>query len=137
MSGVVMSIAAPKGRTHLSADALFGLVRSSFANIAEDRGGEVEIAFTDALLSACAMFSLTSPSRLDFDKQRVEGNVGTIDGIDRVPCDTPMRERLDPGSPASLRPSFKSVFRQLQRGKVLEAMVLLDAAYFLALDGTG
>jgi hypothetical protein len=38
-----MSIVAPKGRKHLSAEALFGLVRRSFATIADDRGGDVEI----------------------------------------------------------------------------------------------
>jgi hypothetical protein len=32
---------------------------------------------------------------------------------------------------------FKSVFRQLQRGKALEEMVFLDGHYLLALDGTG
>jgi hypothetical protein len=48
-----------------------------------------------------------------------------------------MREMLDPVSPQSLRPVFKSIFRQLQRGKALEAMVFLDGHYLLALDGTG
>ena len=121
-----MSIVAPKERKYLCADALFRLVRSGFANIADDRYGDAEISFTDTLMSAFAMFSLKSPSLLAFDKQRVEGNLGTIYGIERVPCDTHMRERLDPVSPESLRPSFTSVFRQLQRGKVLEEMVFLD-----------
>jgi hypothetical protein len=76
-------------------------------------------------MSAFAMCSLTSPSLLAFDTQRAEVNLGTIDGIEHAPCDTHMRERLDPVSPESLRPSFKSVFRQLQRGKALEAMVFL------------
>ena len=132
-----MSIVVPKGRKHLSADALFRLVRSSFANITDDRGAEVEIPLTDALMSAFAMFSLKSPSLLAFDKQRVEGNLETIYGIPRAPCDTRMRERLDPVSPESLRPSFTSVFRQLQRGKALEDMVFLDGHYLVALDGTG
>jgi len=44
---------------------------------------------------------------------------------------------LDPVSPQWLSPVFKSVFRQLQRGKALEAMVFLDGHYLLALDGTG
>jgi hypothetical protein len=48
-----------------------------------------------------------------------------------------MREILDPISPKWLRPAFKSVFRQLQRGKALEAMTWLDGHYLLALDGTG
>ena len=132
-----MSIVAPKGRKHLSADALFRLVRSSFANITDARGEEVEIPLTDALMSAFAMFSLKSPSLLAFDKQRIEGNLETIYGIPRAPCDTRMRERLDPVSPESLRPSFTSVFRQLQRGKALEDMVFLDGHSLVALDGTG
>src|SRR5438876_4104534 len=135
--GVAMSIVAPKGRKHLSADALFRLVRSSFANITDEQGEEVAIPLTDALMSAFAMFSLKSPSLLAFDKQRVEGNLETIYGIPRAPCDTRMRERLDPVSPESLRPSFKCVFRQLQRGKALEAMLFLDGHYLVALDGTG
>ena len=132
-----MSIVAPKGRKHLSADALFRLVRSSFANITDARGEEVEMPLTDALRSAFAMFSLKLPSLLAFDKQRIEGNLETIYGIPRAPCDTRMRERLDPVSPESLRPSFTSVFRQLQRGKALEDMVFLDGHYLVALDGTG
>src|SRR6266851_8477452 len=132
-----MSIVAPKGRKHLSADALFRLVRSSFATIPDERSAEVEIPLTDALMSAFAMFSLKSPSLLAFDKQRVEGNLDTIYGIPRAPCDTRMRERLDPVSPESLRASFTSVFRQLQRGKAIEDMVFLDGHSLVALDGTG
>ena len=131
-----MSMVAPKERKHLSADALFRLVRSGFAAIPDPCNGDPEIALTDALMSAFAMFSLKSPSLLAFDKQRAEGHLGTIYGIEHVPCDTHMRERLDPVSPESLRPSFQSVFRQLQRGKVLEALVFLDGHSLVALDGT-
>jgi len=88
-------------------------------------------------MSAFAMFSLTSPSLLAFDKERAEGNWETIYGIVRVPCDTHRRERLDPVSPESLRPVFKSVLTQLQRGKALEPMVFFADGYVLALDGTG
>jgi hypothetical protein len=35
-----------------------------------------------------------------------------------------------------LRPVFKSLFRQLQRGRALEALTFLDGHYLLALDGT-
>jgi hypothetical protein len=124
--GGTMSIVAPKGRKHLSADALLRLGRSGCTNVPDYRGGNPDIAFTDALMSAFAMFSLTSPSLLAFDTQRVEGHVGTIYGIGRVPCDTQMRARLDPVSPELLRPLCTSVFRQLQRGKALEPMAFLD-----------
>jgi hypothetical protein len=128
---------APKERKHLSADALFHVVRSGSATIPDPRGTDVDIPLQDALMSAFAMFSLKAPSLLAFDKERAEGNLHTIYGIERVPCDTRMREILDPISPKWLRPAFKSVFRQLQRGKALEAMTWLDGHYLLALDGTG
>src|SRR5215470_10627907 len=134
--GFPMSTVAPKIRKHLSADALFRLVRNGLAHIPDYRLSESDIALADALMSAFAMFSLKAPSLLAFDKERAEGNLHTIYGIERVPCDTHMRTILDPVSPKVLRPVFKSVFRQLQRGKALEAMTFLDGHYLLALDGT-
>src|SRR5437867_10076933 len=131
-----MSIVAPKARKHLSADALFHLVRSGFATIPDPRRDNGDIALADALMSAFAMFSLKAPSLLAFDKERAEGNLHTIYGIQRVPCDTYMREILDPVSPKWLRPVFTSVFRQLQRGKALESLTFLDGYSLLALDGT-
>jgi hypothetical protein len=136
VTGFSMSSLAPPVRKHLSADALFGLVRNGFARIPDYRSNEGEISLSDALMAAFAMFSLKSPSLLAYDKQRAEGNLSTIYGIKRVPCDTHLREILDPISPRVLRPVFKSVFRQLQRGKALEAMTFLDGHYLLALDGT-
>jgi hypothetical protein len=129
MSGSIMAIVAPQGRKYLSADALFRLVHSGFASLPDYRVGETEIALADALMSAFAMFSLKAPSLLAFDKERAEGNLHTIYGIEQVPCDTHMREILDPVSPKWLRPVFKSVFRQLQRGKALEPMAFLDGHY--------
>jgi hypothetical protein len=131
-----MARVAPKARKHLSADALFRLVHTGFAHIPDSRPADVDIALPDVLMSAFAMFSLKAPSLLAFDKERAEGNVHTIYGIQRVPCDTYMRERLDPVSPKWLRPVFTSVFRQLQRGKALASLTFLDGSYLLALDGT-
>ena len=137
MMGFAMVIVALKERKHLSADALFRLVRSGFDTLPDHRSTDTEISFTDALMSAFAMFSLKSPSLLAFDKQRAEGNLRTIYGMAGVPCDTRMREILDPMSPEALRPLFKSVFRQLQRGKALEPMAFMDDYSLVALDGTG
>jgi hypothetical protein len=83
------------------------------------------------------MFSLTSPSLLALDKERAEGHVHTIDGIERVPCDTHMRAILDPVAPEWLRPWFKSVFGPWPRGKALEPRAFLDGPSWRALDGTG
>jgi hypothetical protein len=129
MMGVAMSIVASKQRKHLCADALFRLLHHSFANIPDHRCDDAGMSFPDALMSAFAMFSLTSPSLLAFDKQRAEDNLGTIYGMHRAPCATSMRERLDPVSPESLRPSVTSVFRPRQRGKALDDMVFLEGHY--------
>jgi hypothetical protein len=137
MSEGVMAIRAPTVRKHLSADALFGLLRTGFADIADHRPGTPDIALTDALMSAFALFSLKSPSLLAFDQERTEGNLQRVYGIERVPCDTAMREILDPVKPKYLRPLFKDIFRALQRGKALEEMVFVEGYYLLALDGTG
>src|SRR5215510_15377853 len=134
--GCPMSIVAPKARKHLSADALFGLVRNGFAHIPDYRLSETDIALADALMAAFAMFSLKAPSLLAFDKERVEGHLHTIYGIARVPCDTHMRTILSPVSPKVVRPGFTNVLRQLQRGKALEPLVVLEGYYLLALDGT-
>src|SRR5256714_13317549 len=136
MTGLPMANVAPKGRKYLSADALFRLVYTGFDDIPDHRPATADLTLTDALMSAFAMFSLKAPSLLAFDKERAEGNLHTVYRIERVPCDTQMREILDPISPKWLRPVFKSVFRQLQRGKALEAMTFLDGHYLLALDGT-
>jgi hypothetical protein len=83
------------------------------------------------------MVSRKSPSLLAFAKERAAGNWATIYGLDRVPCDTSMREILDPVFPEALRPVFQRVFTPWQRGKALESMAFLAGHYFLALDGTG
>jgi hypothetical protein len=70
----------------VSADALLSKLRSGFADIAAPRSGDVHISLSDALMSACAMFSLKAPSLLAFDKERTEDNLQRVYGIERVPC---------------------------------------------------
>src|SRR5712691_1567572 len=111
--GGTLSMVAPKGRKYLSADALLRLVRDGLTSILDERADEPGMSFTEALMSAFAMFSLTSPSLLAFDKERVEGNVQTISGLAHAPCDTYMRALIDPVAPEALRPVCQGVFRQL------------------------
>jgi hypothetical protein len=105
------------------------LVRSGLAPLPDYRPSETDISLTAALMAAFAMFALKSPSLLAFDKERAEGNLHTLYGMERVPCDTRRREILDPLSPQGLRPVCTSVLRQLQRGKALEPMAFLAGPY--------
>jgi len=88
-------------------------------------------------MSAFAVFSLKDPSLLAFDQRRNDENLKSVYGIENTPSDTHVRTILDPVEPESLRPLFKDVFRQLQRGKALEPFVFHEKCYLLSLDGTG
>jgi Transposase DDE domain len=126
-----------KPRKHLSADALVTLVRARFEQMRDPRPGNVAIPLADALMSGFAMFALKDPSLLAFDQRRHDDNLRSLYHIGCVPSDTQMRAILDQVPPDDVRPAFQDVFRQLQRGKVLEPYVYLEGCYLLALDGTG
>jgi hypothetical protein len=124
-------------RKYLSADGLVALVRAGFGRVAEPRPGKPAIPLVDALMSAFAMFALKDPSLLAFDQRRHDDNLRSLYRIGRVPSDTQLRAILDQVPPEQLRPIYQDVFRQLQRGKVLEEYVYLQGCYLLSLDGTG
>jgi hypothetical protein len=139
MEWLAMALAPGETRKDLSADALFRALRSQFASLADLRSGAVEIPSGDALMSALAMVSLKDPSLLALDHRRhdPDDNFRTIYGIDRVPCDSQMRDILDPLDPADPRPGFREIFRRLQRGEMLHRFASPDGHYLLSLDGTG
>jgi len=127
-----------KEREHLSADALYRLVRSTFRAVPDSRSAEAQIPLGDALMAGFAVFALKAPSLLAFDDQRRndEANLKSLFGIQHVPSDTQMRTILDAVDPQELRPAYTDVFRQLQRGKALEPFVFFQGQYLMALDGT-
>ena len=127
-----------KLRNNLNADALFSLIHSDFEEIKDHRSNNTKISLADALMSGFAMFSLKDPSLLAFEERLSEDtNLKPIYKINNVPCDTQMRTILDEVDPADIEPSFNDIFRKLQRGKVLEPMVLMNGCYLISIDGTG
>lgn len=127
-----------KIRKQLSASGLFRLVRSGFDKIKDHRAANRTIPLVDALMSAFAMFSLKDSSLLEFDERRAkDSNLKSIYGLEAIPSDTQMRTILDPVEPDDIKPLYKDVFGQLQRGKVLEQMTFVGKHYLLSLDGSG
>jgi len=127
-----------RSRKHLNADALFKHLHLDFSKVSDCREGNIDISMADALMSGFAMFSLKDPSLLAFDTRReTDENLKAIYHIEDVPCDTQMRTILDEVSPEEIRPAYKGIFRELQRGKALEPMVFFEGCYLLSLDGTG
>lgn len=132
-------------KKHLSAKGLIGKAKNVFKKVKEPlkgfQGKEKEISITDCLTSALAVFKLKYSSLLQFEenkiKEHVAENLKNLFGLERVPCDTYVRERLDQVSPKEIRPAFTSIFSALQRGKQLEKYVFLEGKYLLLNDGTG
>lgn len=129
-----------KLRKTLSAPGLLKMVRNEFEKIPEHRSGKVNYSLSDVLMSGLAMFGLKCPSLLQFDKVRnektIKANLNELYGVEQAPCDTQMREVLDPVVPKNLRSAFTSIHRQLQRQKVLEGYQYLGA-YLVSVDGSG
>jgi hypothetical protein len=127
-----------KTRKNLSANGLFKRVKEGFEKVKEHRKGDVKIGLADTLMAGFAMFSLKDPSLLAFDERRGEPeNLHTVYGIEQMASDTQTRTILDDVEPESLRPVYKEVFRDLQRGKGLEPYRIMGKYYLLSLDGTG
>ncbi|MBL6982468.1 MAG: transposase [Anaerolineales bacterium] len=127
-----------KTRKHLSASGLFRIVRGRFMHIVDHRTEQAKVSLADTMMSGLALFSLKDSSLLAFDERREEPkNLHTVYKIEQIPCDTQMRTVLDDVEPEKLRPVYKDVFRQLQRGKELEPYQIMGKYYLLSLDGTG
>ncbi|MCO6453483.1 MAG: transposase [Caldilineales bacterium] len=127
-----------KNRKHLSADGLFRHMRQGMVKIEDHRPKNISIGLVDALMSGLAMFALKDPSLLAFDERRgTSGNLRKVFGIEDISSDTQMRSILDGVAPETLRPLYKQLFRQLQRGKVLEEMTFMGKYYLVSVDGTG
>jgi hypothetical protein len=91
-------------------------------------------------MSGLALFGLKFPSLLQFDQgfddDAAKHNLKTLYQVDRVPCDTYMRERLDEVDPQLLRPAFTDLFSLIQRGKVIEDYKFLNEYVLIPCDGT-
>jgi hypothetical protein len=127
--------ACQRQRRHLHFDALIQLARRRFDKLPEKRRSPT-FSLTDTLMAGLALFSLKDSSLLAFQRRtEKDHNLRSVFGLKAIPCDTQMRTILDEVGPEQVRPLFKDIFREVQRGKVLEDYVYLEGCYLIALDG--
>lgn len=130
-------------RKSLSADSLISKVYLQFRRIPDPRKFSLKkpasISFTDILMSGLAVFGLKFPSLLQYDQHRgaIDSNLKTLYHVNHFPSDSYLRERLDELDPSFIRPAFKKVFAEAQRGNCLKEFEFLNGYYLLSLDGTG
>lgn len=111
---------------------------NEFLAMPEHRANNTRYVLADVLKSAFAMFSLKSPSLLDFKKQTVpeENNLRSIYRINgALPCDNQMRGILDPFDPSHLRPLFQAGYWKLRRAGVIRQYQYWDKFVLVAIDG--
>jgi hypothetical protein len=95
-------------------------------------------------MSGLALFGMKYPSLLQFDEDARDeakiicSNLKTLYQVERAPCDTYFRERLDEVEPRELQRAINRIISQLQRGKVLEQYRYTAEDYYLvAIDASG
>ena len=129
-------------RKTLSADGMLGILRKSFLQVDDPRGPKANISTADALMTALSAFSFKFDSfrtfyeRLNDPKNTLRSTIGRLFKTDNVPSPTRIKEIIDPLPFEQIAIGFKDIFREAQRGKVLESYSFWNGHYLVAGDGT-
>jgi hypothetical protein len=120
---------------------LLAPVRAALDCLPEHRTGQnVQYTLTDAGLSAFAVFYMQSPSFLayqrDMQRERGRNNAQSLFGVKRIPCNSQLRNLLDPTDPAGLRAPFWEIYGQLEAGGHLDAYTGVGGTRLVSLDGS-
>ncbi len=122
-------------KQHALADDLLSIVSGHVAKIPDDRPNHCssKISLHDAVMSALAVMHLKYPSLLEFDeaklKPEIAHNIRSLYNVKQIPCDTYMRELVDPVKPDDLRKIFTKLFAVVQGSNRLKHFKYLDEGY--------
>lgn len=124
-----------------SADCLYGVVKNSFSSVKDSVGKAPIYPLQDVLLSGLAIFSQKYPSLLAFENDLAASNAKTHNlkqllGIENIPSDTQMRERIDRIDQNQLRSSFLDVHQYAKDNGAYDKFEY-NGKFLLAVDGTG
>jgi hypothetical protein len=118
-------------------DDLMAFLSEEFARLPDHRRANSHYQLSDVLRSAFAMFSLKSPSLLQFKEltKQEDKNLKAIYQVESVPSDTQMRATLDPLSPTPLRTLFAKFFHQLSEAGVIKEYEYWKSHLLISIDG--
>jgi|SRR5579884_3046154 len=124
---------------NLTFDELMRFLDEQFQTFPDKRSGNaVTYQLPEVLKAAFAMFSLKSPSLLDFKTQTTaeEKNLQSIYRIKgAIPSDNQMRGILDPLDPKLLRPLFPACYTRLAEAGVIREYEYFNKAVIVSADG--
>lgn len=104
----------------------------------DHRANNARYSLASVLKSAFAMFSLKSPSLLDFKRQTIpeQNNLRSIYRIEGdIPCDNQMRAVLDELEPSPLRLLMAAIFKHLCRAGLLARYRYWQKFVLVSMDG--
>ena len=109
-------------RNRVNMDSELLKLRELFSIVSDFRSNNLSHALPNILMSGFALFSLKSPSLLNFEQQSKTSrkNLYNIYGIDKVPSDTQLRTVLDQINPIFLRDHFTAKFTDLRKAGILK-----------------
>ena len=129
-------------RKKLSTDGMFNILRNSFGKVSDPRSSKANISAQDALTMALAVFVFKFDSLNAFYEQlknpsgHLKKSLGKLFKIKNMSSPTRLKEIIDKLDHKEVLDSFKDIFREAQRGKMLEPFVFLNGHYLVAGDGT-
>lgn len=134
----------PASKRKTVAEKLISIVSKEAAKIPDyrKRVGPDSISLHDAIMSGLAVMHLKKPSLLQFDRDCVKcpdglRNLKSTYFVTRAPCDTYLREMLDPIETRHFRKFFTRIFAFVQRSGRLRQFEYFDEGYLAPIDGTG
>ena len=123
----------------LTFDELMRMLDEQIQSFPDKRvGNAVSYKLADVVKAAFAMFSLKSPSLLDFKTQTTaeEKNLQSIYRIrGAIPSDNQMRGILDPVEPELLRPLLRDCFERLLEAGIISEYEYYQKAVIVSVDG--
>jgi hypothetical protein len=114
-------------------------VRPYFEDIKDSRGANILYSLSDTLSSVFAMFSLKSPSLLEFEKRSPteNSNICSVYAIKKIPSDSQVRNILDNVNADSFKGLFSKLYTHCKNEGILKDYKVFSAYYPVSIDATG
>ena len=121
----------------LSFDSLYRQLHKGFGQIKDHRRSNSRYSLQDILSAAFAMFSLKSPSLLNFSlrSQQEDKNIMEVYQINKLCSDTQMREVLDQVAASKVRSLFSKVIEQVKKSDFFASYRYFKQLVVISIDG--
>ena len=113
-------------------------VRPYFEDITDIRRPNILYSLSDTLSSVFAMFSLKSPSLLDFEKRNPteSANICSVYSIKAIPSDSQVRNILDDVDANSFKGLFSKLYTHCKNEGLFKEYEVFSAYYHISIDAT-